>query len=361
MRVFAKAGLLVLLAAVPSMAATQYYVLADWYTVNQGQASTGYYSAVADGQSVYSQLALNSATRIVRTDGLFSPATATTTTLVSSAQWAAATVTPAKPTGETNMTSFYGFSKYGSYLQFSDSITDCVWRMEKATGALTKYVSAEAIVAHAGGSASNLGVGSDTMYGGQYAGEMAFYESSSKNILVTTGPGTLATLVTAAQLTALGNVAVQGMGANAAGDLYWANSTNDAMYKRAADGTITTVLSSANFLPVLGATDVNFKDILPAPDGYVYFQDSKTYNILRFNESDPAGTLGIFMSTADLFAGPAGSDTKNIYCLSWYEGALAFNVGATTGARGFYGLVPEPASLGLLALGGVMALRRRSR
>lgn len=346
---FLRVGLVLALSALPAFGLS-YKAVLGWPEINGTGTSTTAYAIIADGDSAYCQLSLANSPRITRVDGL-SLATRTTTELVSTAQWIAA------GGGSSGITAFYGFSSFGSYLQFTDSISDAVWRVDKSSGAITPYVTKAQIKAFTGTTSDPASLtGFDTAPDG----EIVWYESTSKQLLKSTGLGTMSTLITTAQLTSLmGTIACTSMTFTPDGTMYISNSSTDAIYKRDTAGNLSTILTGAYILAKTGGTSMNFKDIFAAPDGWIYFQEQSSANVLRFQPSNPVGTLENYLTAAELIAGPAGGGT-NIYQLSWYNNNLAFNFHSTTGARGFY-VVPEPASLGLLALGGLVVLRRRSR
>ncbi|HOJ75719.1 MAG TPA: PEP-CTERM sorting domain-containing protein [Phycisphaerae bacterium] len=353
MRKFAAVGLVAALAGAPVMA-LEYEPLVTWAEANAGGTSTALYSAIAEDNTAYCALTLNNSPRFTRVDGLKNPVR-TTTELVSTPQWiaAASATTTANINGVTTM---YGFSFSGEYLQFADAVTDGIWRVHKNTGDIIPYATRAQIKAHTGmtGEAS-LGTGGDTAPDGEYA----FWEGTSKQILKTNGQGTLITLIDQNTLLSLGGVGCTSIGYDAFGNMYWTDNGKDSVYLRTADGSINTVLQPWEISAVTGNSSINFKDIFPAPDGLVYFQEQSSAHILRFSPDSPATTLEIYLSAQDLLDGPSGG--TNVYQLSWYDGRLAFNVHATTGAKGLYVVVPEPATMGLLALGGLCLLRRRSR
>lgn len=333
----------------PAGAGLNYVPVVTWEMANGGGVSTQYYAAVGQGTTVWSQLALQGGTRIVKTTGVGTPGWATTE-IMSQAAWTAAS-------GETNLTSFYGFSLSGDYLQFGDASSDAIWRVEKNTGALATYVSKAQIQAHTGASGVALGVNQDTGPNGEFG----FYDSTSKTILMTNGAGNLTTLATSAQLTSTtGTNNVNGMCFDPAGNLYWGMNTG-GLYKRTSGGAFSQVLTNAQIWSVTGGTSSTFKDIFAAPDGYVYFNEnasSGSKGILRFLPSDPAGTLQKYLTGSELLAGPASTD--NIYQINWYDNKLAFNVSVTTAGRGYYVVVPEPATIALLGLGLLLVRRRGS-
>ncbi|HUU83897.1 MAG TPA: PEP-CTERM sorting domain-containing protein [Phycisphaerae bacterium] len=336
-------GLALLVWAVPAWGAA-YDELVPWSTINGAGASTSHFAMAIEGQTSYHNLTFPG--RITRVDNL--NGTQTMTELISSAQW-----TIANGGATSNMSGYYGFGVSGDYLQFAESGTDAVWRVDKNTpGTITEYVSKAQIGVYNGlGTAQLL---SPAVVAPN--GEMTFYEGSSDSILQTAGAGNLITVVSAADLTTYtGNTSVSGgLGYDADGTLYWGNSTNDDFWKRTSDGTISQVLTTAEVIAVTGAATVGPRDIFPAPDGWIYMGELTSGHILRFKSYDPAGTLQIYRTKNQLLNGPAGS--SSMVCLDWYEDAgLAFH---RFNDYGLY-VIPEPASLSLLGLGALVLLRRR--
>ena len=239
-------------------------------------------------------------------------------------------------------------------IQIVDSENDAVFRVDKNTGVVSTYLSKAAVQSHVGGVPVV-----NNWSGVSPNGEAVFYEGFSKSILQTNGAGVITTLVTTAELEAAQGTGIttpsSGLTYDASGNLYWAENNSDKVYKRASDGTITSILGPADFTPLIGSAVTYSGDTFLAPDGWMYLRagaSGSTSNIFKFDPSNPGSTLQIVLSTADLIAGPAAS--SSILQMSWCNGTLGF----TTTGLAYYAL-PEPGALGLLTLGSLALVRRR--
>jgi len=250
------------------------------------------------------------------------------------------------------VTGFINFSVDGDNIRFADSITDAVWNVDKNSGTITALASKAAIDDYIGGTSPSL-----LSSGGAYNGDFYFYEGDTDSILKVDGSGTISTYVSDTQLTAAaGNDSVSsGLAFIASGKMIWGSSTSDSLYlwdEATASGS--TLLSLGEITSVTGGTAAGFGDVLHAPDGKVYFYESKSDGIMSFDPADAANTLAYVLTEADLLAGPAASD--NIFGLTWHGGKLAFNVSKE---KGFYA-IPEPGTWALILAGGLaMAMLRR--
>jgi hypothetical protein len=317
--------------------------------VNAGGASTAHNGTLIDGTTAYNFMANNDAGRITKTINV--DGTPTTTELMSTATWTAAS-------GKTNLSGWYGYGFSGDYIQFAETGSDAIWRVDKTTGVVTSYVTDTQIYTHTGQASAQIlsphTVGPD--------GEHYFYEGKSDSILRTNGLGVVETYIGDTQLTAVaGNDSVGGgITFDGGGNLIWGSNSSDAIYSwNGASGS--TLLTTANITDVTGGTAAGFGDIFYAPDGNVYFYDTSSDGILSFNPSDAANTLDFVLTEAELLAGPGASDS--VGQLEWYDGNIGWCHVSASALKGFYA-TPEPNVIILLLtslLGLALGRRRMAR
>lgn len=324
-----------------SAMAVSYTEIVTWDQLKGSLAGTSHFAAVVEGDTSYHAISLGSSPGITKVENI--SGVQTTTTLVSTLDWFTAS-------GETSVTPFYGMSISGDFIQFGDTTSDAVWRVNKNTGAITEYVSAAQIIAHTGGTAAQLLTPGDTDPDGEYT----FYEGNTDGIYKTNGAGTLTTVLDSAALIAgTGTDSVSGgLTHDAAGNLYWGSNSTDSLWVADTGGVISQVLTEAEIVAVTTEADPGFSDVFYAPDGMVYFYETRSDGIMKFDPSNPASTLAFVIEEADLIAGPAGTDL--VFQLTWFDGNLAFH---SNSSRGLY-VIPEPSTLLLLGFAGLLIRRR---
>jgi hypothetical protein len=264
--------------------------------------------------------------------------TTTTTLLVSNAQWKAylGTTDPALTILSGNRMAIMG-----DYLQFLDSSTDAIYRVHKTTGAISVLASKAAIAAVTGNPDVRL-IDADDF---SPCGDMAFYDEKTDNVLSVDPSGNISVLISTADLgTAYGcpvpppsnyNFIAGGMTFDRKGNLYWALTDTGStcgggcIYRRAVDGTITRILTEPDIWAVTTANPpaVAFNDIFAAPDGNVYFYDRRDTvdSILYFDPADPVNTLAVFITEAQIQAGPAGPGEVNVGALNAFGSKLTWH------------------------------------
>lgn len=268
----------------------------------------------------------------------------TFTTISDTADWLA--------TGSSNdLAASNGAGVVGNALRFVNFFDNAVYEIDLGTGAATEVVSALAIAATTGTAPSLIAA-----YETAPSGQIYTYDSTAANrqvisisptnvVSIEVSPANFATAVG----TSLGGVGI-------AGDtLYLGSNTNDELVAwNTVTDTASVVLDTATIDNLTDDVDgrVGFGDIFAAPDGLVYFYESDADYIMSFDPADPAGTLAVVATEAQLLAGPS-SDLLGQF--AWWDGALAF----TDQSDGFYSVIPEPASALLAAIAGIGFVRRR--
>ncbi len=323
--------------------AGSYTEVHSWATIVNGNGSGSHFAAISDGANTYHLLTLNSKPAITKVDAF-----GNATTLVSPSQWQTAS-------GLTGITSFYNLGLEGDNLLFAESSSDNVWSVNINSGAITTWATKSAISSYLNIDMSSVALlANATSYNGDYY----FYEGNSDSILKVNSSGILSNYLTQAQLDELSDAGSLsgGLAFDSQGNIIWGDATNDSLYSWNNISQVSEqVLSASQIAAVTGSSKAAFGDILQGIDGLVYFYETVSDNILSYDPSAPASTLNIVLSEADLLAGPAASDS--VYSLAWYNDNLAFNV---NGTKGFY-VVPEPATVIILAGGSMLSLARRKR
>lgn len=243
---------------------------------------------------------------------------------------------------------------------FGDRLSDGIFTLDLTTNTLTSVATKSDIQAFTGATSSaQAGVGEQALLPG---GDLVIYESISDSLIRVTTSGTFSTVATDVEIANfVGNDTINGLTAATTGQtLYFGDSTEDSIYSLdfSSANQFDVVLSASDITNFTGATGVGFNHMLYAEDGNIYFYETTSDSIYSFDPTDAANTLSLVIGEDDLNAGPAGTDFVN--GLVWYEDQIAWWVISSTSTReaGLY-TVPEPTSLALLGLGGLLALRRR--
>lgn len=329
-------------------------LLVPWATVDGGVGSGAIYGLAIDGTNAYCQLGLNNLVQIVRIADI--GGAQTRTQLVSPATWITAS-------GVTGCTSFQGFDVSGTdYLQFGDSSSDAIWRVNKYTGLLIRYCSKQAISNFTGYSSASLG---SIQCVNPANGEHVFFDSTSSKVLTTAGSNGVALVFNESDLTAaLGaGATINGaMNFDNAGNLYFGTSSSTAGFlaKRDTGGNFSIVLTKhvlTNMTLVSSASTCGTMKM--GPDGRFTFRNGSgtAAALLQFDPADPNGTLGVIASTNALLTSVAAS--ANLNCIRYYgtypSGGWAWH---QFGQNGVYlTAVPEPMVIGLLGFAALL-LRR---
>lgn len=181
-------------------------------------------------------------------------------------------------------------------LQFLDRGIDGIYRVDTTTGALSTLVSIADIIAVTGETTARL---IDAVAISPW-NDMTFYDEESDSVLSVAPDGTLTTLITAADFQTLYgympvNAVAGGMTYDHQGVLYWTldqtgstGTAGGAIYKRDCDGTLSIVMAEINIWDItMTFGNVGFNDLYCGPDGNLYFYDRDSDSILYFDPTDP--------------------------------------------------------------------------
>jgi len=345
-RFFSFVVLAALLLAAPSAHAIESvhlvnFVMADGGT-NDALGSDVMYGFAIQDDTAYCQLSLNSLPQITRVDNVAGGQV--TTRLVSPAQWLAAS-------GQTSLSTFYGFGVWSNWLQFGDVSSDQIWRVNKITGEIIKYADTTAIT-NATGATNGVSVLSPQTIN-PFTGEHVFYDSRSKHILTTAGSNVVEIFISEQQLSnAFGNAGVSGgMAFDRDGNFYfggYVSSTYTGIHKRDTNGVLSVFFSKAQLDAVHGSNYPVPGDIICAPDGLMYLRVYRATAgcILTCDPlaSNPVATLSLLL-TAQQFSNSV-AQSANMGMAGWYKGGFCWHHFKEGSWRsGIFALVPtnEPA------------------
>jgi len=330
--------------------ADAYFQVYDYATAQAGTTATFIDSIAVDGTTAYNIMRTNEnvVTKVTDIGG-----TNTASVLTTDATWGAFSANA--------IAGLNGAEVVGGNLRFANFFDNSIQSVDLGTGAPSAYVSNADLLSSLGLIAADFNVSATSAVNG--SGEVGFYnaDSGARLIAITTGAGSATAVLNQAEILALtgGNTLSGGMGF-VGDDLYFGSNTADGIFKvdTATPAGGSAVLTQADIIAVTGHTSAGFGDMFAAPDGNIYFYETGKDSIMSFDPTDPANTLATVVSEAELLAGPANSDLVGNF--TWFDGNIAWSQTSSSSGRvrGLYS-VPEPASLALMGLGGLVALRRR--
>lgn len=241
-----------------------------------------------------------------------------------------------------------------------DTGTRQIYTVNKTTGAGSVYQNAATITAYVVANRASTVTNSNALLTGSTidptSGELYFYDGRSTSIGKTAGVNTVVNFVSRETLT---GKSVTGLAASA-NTLYFGDNTaaGRAIYATSNGTTLTPILTAAQITSVTGVSATSFlgSGLYYAPDNRLYFYDNTFNGILSFDPAN-AASLKVELTSAELLAGPAGSNVVTGF--TWYDGRLAWYVNTSTNPRGGLYAIPEPGAMAGLAPVALLLMRRR--
>ncbi|MEM9345806.1 MAG: PEP-CTERM sorting domain-containing protein [Planctomycetota bacterium] len=243
---------------------------------------------------------------------------------------------------------------------FVDTNSDSIFTLDVQNNTLVREKSNAEIIAFTGLTSSSQQIDQGVL---DSDGNLLFYNGSSDSIISLSPGGTLSTFASDSDLTSgIGTDIVRSMVSDTANQILYIGSTaTDEIYSLDYSGdtfVYSTVLANADLEAFTGSTTFGPNNLFFAPDGLVYFYDSSSDGIYSFDPGDALNSLTLVIDDDALIDGPGG--TAVLGGLVWVDGEIGWWVSRTFNGSvaGVYA-IPEPSSLALLGLGGLLVTRRR--
>jgi len=316
-----------------------------WALADGGVSSFKVQAHVIEGDAAYLTFSGSSAnSQIVRIDNLHG--TQVRTQLVSAAQWTTTT-------GASSINGAFGLGVVGDYLEFADSASRAVWRINKQTGAIEVYVS-YARLKELTGKPDALLTSANAV--NPVTGEITYFEARCRSFVTTGGSNVVSYFITALDMTNLCGSSSVGDGAtyDTGQNFYWGNNDRDTIYIRTSAGTLQTSLPSNAIYAVTGLSNATFGALhYLADNAFLYFMERNSGTIMAYEPgaANPGSTLQVFVDRDTLTNSVCG--TSNLGCFKSDAGYLTFNnLNNDSTSNCLYRVVPEPAvlALGLLLI-----------
>jgi hypothetical protein len=243
---------------------------------------------------------------------------------------------------------------------FVDRNSDSIYTLDLANNSLTLEKSNADIISFTGLTSTSQQIDQGVL---DASGNLLFYNGTTDSILSLSTSGTLSTFATDAELiSGIGTDIIRSMSIDAANERLFIGSTStdevSVLDFSGASNSYSTVVSKADLIAFTGETATGPNNMLYAPDGLLYIYESTSDSIISLDPDNPLGTLTTVIDEAALLDGPGGSDV--IGGLVWIDDNIGWYISSTRNdsVAGVYA-IPEPSSLALLGLGGLLAMRRR--